>query len=186
MSPEDELKGLMIASMGGDSTSYQTLLSRLSGHLRAYYKKRLRGGHSIHEVEDLVQEALLAVHTRRHTFDLNEPLTPWVYAIARYKIIDHFRRTRNSYAQLPIETADDVLAQDERTTAESAYDLHRLLDTLPENARRSIQYVKLEGLSVAEASKRSGMSESAIKVNIHRGIQRLSKLMSRRTSHEDQ
>lgn len=186
MSPEEELRNLMIAALGGDAISYRTLLDRLSGHLRAYYQKRLKGGRGLHEVEDLVQETLLAIHTRRHTFDSKEPLTPWVYAIARYKMIDYLRSARGSLVQLPIESADDVLAEDEHIAAESAYDLRKLLDTLPANTRRAIQYVKLEGLSVAEASKRSGLSESAIKVNIHRGLRRLSASIGRRESSEDQ
>src|SRR5450759_1234398 len=96
---EAELRALIRASLAGDAAAYRALLSRLSANLRAYYKGKLaRIGRSATEAEDLMQEALMAIHTRRHTYDPAEPLTPWVYAIARYKLIDHLRRTRASMA----------------------------------------------------------------------------------------
>jgi RNA polymerase sigma-70 factor (ECF subfamily) len=150
------------------------LLDRLGGHLRAYFKGRLaRVGRGATEAEDLVQEALLAIHTRRHTYDSDEPLTPWVHAIARYKLIDHLRRTRASMTHVPLEQAEEVMARDDHAGAESAYDLHRLLSGLPEKMRQAIECVKLDGLSVAEAARRCRMSESAVKVNVHRGLRAL-------------
>jgi RNA polymerase sigma-70 factor (ECF subfamily) len=171
---EAELRALMRASLGGDATAYRTLLSRLSANLRAYYKGKLaRIGRSATEAEDLMQEALMAIHTRRHTYDLAEALTPWVYAIARYKLIDHLRRTRASMADLSIEDAEEIMAQDDYVGTESANDLTKLMSKLPEKMRRAIQAVKLDGLSVAEAATQCGMSESAVKVNIHRGLKAL-------------
>src|SRR5882724_7826473 len=121
---EVELKTLMVAGLDGDATAHRSLLERLSRHLRGYFKGRLaRIGRSASEAEDLVQEALLAIHTQRHTYDPDEPLTPWVHAIARYKLIDHLRRTRASLADMPIDAAADVTAQDDHIGAESAYDL---------------------------------------------------------------
>jgi RNA polymerase sigma-70 factor (ECF subfamily) len=109
---EGELRALMGASLSGDPAAYRTLLSQLSATLRAYYKGRLaRIGRSATEAEDLTQETLMAIHTRRHTYDPTELLMPWVYAIARYKLIDHLRRTRAFRADLPIEDAEDVMAQ---------------------------------------------------------------------------
>ena len=92
-SNEAALRALMMAGLDGDAAAHRTLLDRLSRHLRAYYKGRLaRIGRSASEAEDLVQEALIAVHIQRHTYDPAELLTPWVHAIARYKLIDHLRR----------------------------------------------------------------------------------------------
>ena len=171
---EAELRALMKAGLGGDAAAYRSLLSRLSASLRAYYKGRLaRIGRSATEAEDLMQEALMAIHTRRHTYDPAEALTPWVYAIARYKLIDHLRRTRAAMADVPIEDAEDIMAQDDHVGTESANDLTRLMGQLPEKMRRAIQSVKLDGLSVAEAASRCGMSESAVKVNVHRGLKAL-------------
>src|SRR5712692_4974404 len=142
---EAELKDLMVAGLAGDAAAHRTLLDRLSRRLRAYYKSRLaRIGRSATEAEDLVQEALLAIHTQRHTYDSAEPFTPWVHAIARYKLIDQLRRTRASLADVPIDEAGDIMAQDDHGGAESAYDLHRLLSRLPQKMRRAIQCVKLD------------------------------------------
>jgi RNA polymerase sigma-70 factor (ECF subfamily) len=177
---EPELKALMVASLQGDATAHRTLLDRLSRLLRGYYKGRLfRIGRSATEAEDLVQEALLAIHTRRHTYDPAEPLTPWVHAIARYKLIDHLRQTRASMVDVPIENADAVMAQDDHVGTESAYDLRRLLTKLPDKMRRSLECVKLEGLSVVEAAARCGISESAVKVNVHRGLKALAAAITR-------
>lgn len=168
---EGELRRLMKAGLDGNAAAYRALLDRLSGHLRAYYRGKLaRIGRSQSEAEDLVQDALMAIHTRRHTYDVDQPFTPWVQAIARYKLIDHLRHTRPAMASVPIEDAGDFEAQDDHVGTESAYDLDRLMARLPEKMRRAIRYVKLDGLSVAEAASRCGMSESAIKVSVHRGL----------------
>ncbi len=177
---EPELRALMTAVLAGDAAAHRTLLNRLSGHLRAYYKGRLaRIGRSATEAEDLMQEALMAIHTRRHTYDPAEPLTPWVHAIARYKLIDHLRRTRASLADVPIDDVEEVMAQDDHIGVESVYDFQRLLSQLPDKMRRAIQCVKLDGLSVAEAATRCGISESAVKVSVHRGLKALAASITR-------
>lgn len=143
----------------------------MSRHLRGYYKNKLaRIGRSAAEAEDLVQDALMAIHTRRHTYDAGQLFTPWIHAIARYKLIDHLRQTKASMTDLPIEDAGEVMAQDDHAGAESALDLDRLLAQLPDKMQRAIRYVKLDGLSVAEAATRCGMSKSAVKVSVHRGL----------------
>jgi RNA polymerase sigma-70 factor (ECF subfamily) len=177
---ELELKALMAASLAGDAAAHRALLDRLSGRLRAYYKGRLaRIGRSATEAEDLVQEAVIAIHTGRHTYDPAEPFTPWVQAIARYKLIDHLRRTRASLADLPIDDAGDLMAQDDHVGVESAYDLQRLLAQLPEKMRRAIECVKIEGMSVSETASLCGVSESAVKVNVHRGLKALAASIAR-------
>ena len=185
MTGELELKALMLASLDGDAVSHRTLLDLLSRRLRAYYKGKLtRAGRGIAEAEDLVQEALLAIHLKRHTYDVAEPLTPWVHAIARYKLVDYLRRSRSAM-DIPLDEGIEVLAQDDSVGAESSYDVRRLLQHLPEKMRGAIECVKLEGTSVAEAALRCGISESAVKVNIHRGLQKLATLIARETKHED-
>lgn len=158
MTSETELKALMLASLDGSAVSYRSLLERLSSRLRAYYRGKLgRFGRGATEVEDLVQEVLLAIHLKRHT--ARELFTPWVYAIARYKLIDYLRRTRTA-ASVPIDEAAEVLAQDDHADAESSHDIRILLGRLPEKVRCPIECVKLEGRSVAEAAVRCGISES--------------------------
>lgn len=183
---EEELRSLMIASQRGDQDSHRGLLNRLSGYLRAYFRSRLpRAGRTAEEAEDLVQETLLAIHTRRHTYDPGELLTPWVYAIARYKLIDYLRQSRGRLSDAPIEDASEVTAADDHSASESSIDLGKLLAKLPPKVRMSIQYVKIEGLSVADAAVRCGISESAVKINIHRGLKTLGGLMSEVRRHED-
>src|SRR6266511_2736200 len=179
---EIELKALMLASLDGNAASYCSLLDHLSRRLRAYYKTKFAAlGRGTSEAEDLVQEAVLAIHIKRHTYDPGEPLTPWVHAIARYKLIDFLRRNRASLADVTIDEADEIMADDDHTGAESTYDIRRLLQRLPEGMQCSIQAVKLDGLSVAEAARRCGLSESGVKVNIHRGLKALAALIARGT-----
>ncbi|MGE3511874.1 MAG: sigma-70 family RNA polymerase sigma factor [Vicinamibacterales bacterium] len=177
---ELELRPLMVASLEGDAEAHRALLTRLAGRLRAYFKTRLvRLGRGAVDAEDLVQEVLIAIHTQRHTYDPLQPFTPWVYAIARYKFLDYLRRTKTTRSTVPIDEATDVLARDDTGGVESTFDLQALLAMLSPKARRAIQYVKLEGLSVREAAMRSGMSESAIKVSIHRGLKTLARHIRR-------
>lgn len=177
---EQELKALMTAGLDGDAAAYRMLLERLSQHLRSYYRGRLsRVGRGDFEAEDLLQEALLAIHTRRHTYDRAELFTPWMHAIARYKLIDYLRRTNASRGDVPIEDAGELTSHADHDGVESSIDLRRLMARLPVKMQRAIQDVKLDGLSVAEAARRSGMTESAVKVSIHRGLKALSAAIRR-------
>ncbi len=171
---ERELRALMIAGLDGDAGAYHQLLERLTSHLRAYYRNRFaRIGHGPTEAEDLLQEALTAVHTHRHTYDRSQPFTPWIHAIARYKFLDYLRRTKSSLKDIPMESAQDLTATSEVAAVESGLDLERLMSRISSKARQAIQYVKLEGLSVSETAARCGMSESAVKVAVHRGLKAL-------------
>src|SRR6266403_5854897 len=110
-SDEPELRALMLAGLDGDEASHKSLLTKLSAYLRAYFKGQLaRIGRGPSDAEDLVQETLIALHTRRHTYDRSQLLTPWVYAIARYRLVDYLRRTRTSMADVAIDEADQVPA----------------------------------------------------------------------------
>lgn len=179
---ELELRTLMLAGLDGDAGAHKALLTRVGTLLRAYFKGQLvRGGRGAADAEDLVQETLISIHTRRNTYDGSQPLTPWVYAIARYRLVDYLRRTKVSVKDLPIEAAEQALADQDSRAVDSGIDLERLLAQLPPKARRAIQLVKLDGMSVSEAASRSGMSPSAIKVSIHRGLKALS-VVVRKTS----
>jgi RNA polymerase sigma-70 factor (ECF subfamily) len=180
-SEEPELRALMLAGLGGDEASHKSLLMKLSAYLRAYFKGQLaRIGRSASDAEDLVQETLIALHTRRHTYDRSQPLTPWVYAIARYRLVDYLRRTKAAKMDVPVEEAEGVFAVDDVSAVDSGLDLTKLLAQLTPKMRQAIQFVKLDGLSVSEAAKRAGMSQSAIKVSVHRGLKALSLLVKER------
>lgn len=182
-STELELRPLMIASLNGDAEAHRFLLIQLSRRLRAYFKARLaRVNRGPVEAEDLVQEALMAIHTHRHTYDVSQPLTPWAYAIARYKFLDYLRRTKASMRDISIEAAGEIMAHNDTDGVESTVDLERLIARLSPKMRQAIQDVKLDGLSVREAAARSGMSESAVKVSIHRGLKAVAHLIRRERS----
>jgi RNA polymerase sigma-70 factor (ECF subfamily) len=170
---EARLRSLMIGAQRGDAGAYSEFLRELASVLRAFFRRRLTKLPD--EVEDLVQETMLAVHNKRHTYDPGQPVTAWMYAIARYKLID-FLRARVSRESLhePLDDECAELASDaDLATQEARRDLHVLLALLPDKQRLPIQYVKLEGLSVAQAAKLTGLSESAVKIGVYRGLRLL-------------
>jgi RNA polymerase sigma-70 factor (ECF subfamily) len=166
---EDRLRALLLGGLAGNSAVYQVFLQELSAHLRAFLRKRL--ARVPDEVEDLVQESLLAVHNQRHTYDPAQPLSAWVQAIARYKLVDLLRR-RAAHELLtdPLDDAGDFFSSADSAAAEARRDVYKLLDELPDRYRLPIIHTKLDGLSVQEAAKLTGMSESAVKVGVHRGL----------------
>jgi len=173
---EDQLKSLLLRGLAGEAAAYEAFLRELGAILRAFLRGRL--ARVPDEVEDLVQETLIAVHNQRHTYDAGQPVTAWAHAIARYKMIDFLRRRSIREAvQEPLEDDADFLASTDEEAREARRDLAVLLDRLPDRHRLPIVFVKLEGLSVAEAAKRTGMSESAVKVGVHRGLKALAALI---------
>lgn len=169
---EEHLRSLLACGLAGDEPAYRTFLAELAAHLRSWLRGRL--ARLPEEIEDLLQEILLAIHNQRHTYDPKLPLKPWVHAIARYKIIDLLRRrSRNEMLNDPLDDEDQLFVAVNGDAAEARYDLAKLLDELPDRQRLPILYVKIEGASVADAAKRTGMSESAVKVGIHRGLKAL-------------
>ena len=169
---ENRLRELLVQGLNGDAAAYHQFLKTLSAHLRAYFRKRLF--QRTDAVEDLVQETLLAVHNQRHTYRTDQPLTPWAHAIARYKLVDllRSRATREALTD-PLDDALEIFAASDTDAADAKKDLDKLLAGLPDRQRLPIVHVKLEGLSVVEAAQRTGMSESAIKIGVHRGLKAL-------------
>jgi len=168
---EAELRALMVQSLAGDGAAYATLLRRLNGHLRAYYLRRLGSGRAA-DAEDLLQETLIAMHARRATYDTSRPFTAWVHSIARYKLIDHFRRNRRR-AEEPLDDMDQLFAISDSNAVEARIDVDRLLQRLPQKSRRLVRDVKLRGLSTIEAAEQHSISESAVKVGVHRALKSL-------------
>src|SRR5215469_17062473 len=96
-STEPELRALMLAGLEGDAAAHVALLKGLTPRLRAYFNSRvMRAGGAPADAEDLVQDTLMTIHTRRNTYDTEQPLTPWIYAVARHRLVDHLRRTKAS------------------------------------------------------------------------------------------
>lgn len=169
---ELRLHALFLQGLDGDEQAYRRFLQATATHLRAFLRRRLSSWPD--EVEDLVQESLLAIHNQRRSYDTGVPLTAWMHAIARYKLIDWLRRhARQGSLHDPLDEADGLFASTDQDAGEARRDLVALLATLPEKQREAIVYTKLDGLSVREAASAMQMSEAAVKVAVHRGLKTL-------------
>ena len=166
---EEDLRAWMVGGLDGDAAAYNALLTALAPLLRAFFGRRLF--HAGDDVEDLVQETLIAIHTRRASYDRARPFTAWAFAIARHKMVDHFRRHRRT---VPLDGLEEILMAEGFEDALSArMDVGRLLAGLPAKQARAIRDTKVDGLSVAEASRAGGISEADVKVSVHRGLRAL-------------
>jgi len=168
---------LMVAAQDGHGGAYRRLLVEMSEWLTRYFQRRLPPG----EVDDAVQETLLAIHRRRHTYDPQYPLGPWLAAIAKNKWVDQLR----SLARRPMdELPDEIAVGDHEATVISSSVLASLLEELRPAQAQAIQLVKVQGYSVEEASSQIGLSSSAVKMNIHRGFARLTAIIEKITDVE--
>jgi len=165
---EDQLKTWMVEGLDGNASSHARLLRALVPILRAFYRRTMRDEYAI---EDLVQETLIAVHTRRMSFDRDRVFKTWLFAVARYKMIDHFRRGRQT---CPIDDVEDILASDGFEDAANArMDVDQLLAELPDKQSSLIRKTRIEGHSIAEMAGETGFGESDVKVSVHRGLKAL-------------
>ena len=162
---EIELARLLRAALGGDEKAYAAFLSRVAALVRGFARRRIEHGV---EPEDVVQETLLAIHTKRHTWRSDAPVRPWVFAIAKYKIIDAFRR-RGRRIEVDIADFAETLAEPERDSA-SPHEVERALGRLPPGQRQVVSSISVEGRSIAETARALGMNETAVRVALHRGL----------------
>ncbi len=169
---------LMAAAQDGHGGAYRRLLDELRVWLLRFYARRLPPA----AVEDAVQDTLIAIHEKRHTYDRARPFKPWLAAIARYKWIDRLRAMSRT-ATGPLED-DDVAVEDHGGAVVSAAVLDQLLAELKPAQASAIRLVQLEGCSIEEASARTGQSGALVKVNIHRGIAKLSAMVQRQPHAE--
>lgn len=173
---EEQLRALLLAGLDGDARAYRQFLEELTKRLRAFLRRRLFDMPD--HLEDIVQETLLAVHNARHTYRRDQPVTAWVHAIARYKLMDFLRaRMRHDARNDPLDDVDGLFEESAEQASDARRDVAVLLEKLPDRQRLPIEMVKLQGLSVAEAASRTGMSESAVKVGVHRGLKALAARM---------
>ncbi len=167
---EAELKSLMLRGLDGDPVAWRALLSAMRGALTPFFKRRLIGHEA--DAEDLVQDCLIAIHAKRATYDRSLPFTAWAYAIARYKLIDHFRRLGRRH-DVPLEEASVLLAEHTVEDGIVRRDLNKVLSILPLRQRRLVEDVRIGGFSLAEAAARNGFTEGAAKVSVHRSMKTL-------------
>ena len=168
----------MLRGLAGDAAAHAELLGKLAIYLRGFLARKM--GRNAADLEDLVQEALLAIHLKRDTYDTSQPFTAWAFTIARYKLIDWYRRNRIRRTE-PLDEASDLFAGDNAEEVAVRRDLGKLVATLPEKQRALLEDVKIAGLSNAEAATKAGMTEGAVKVSIHRSLQ----VLMRRARSED-
>ncbi len=175
---EARLRPLWLQAQAGNEAAYRHCLLLMAERLRGYFGRRMAG--MDHDVEDLVQDTLLALHLQRGTYDEQLPVSAWLHAIARHKLVDLWRRRGRS--ERLFESFDDLPEDLHPMTSpadaiDTRHDLSALLQALPAAQRQAIVATRLEGLSVAEAAASSGSSESAVKVQVHRGLKRLAALL---------
>ena len=168
---EERLHRQFVAALRGDAAAYENPLGVVP-HLRAYFRRRL--AQFPDEVEDLVQECLLAIHRSRHTFRPEQPLTAWLHTIARYKLVDLLRaRSRREALNDPLDDELAIFAESDTDAADARRDLQAMLQSVPERQRRVLLMMKVDGASVAEIAAATGMSQSAVKVSVHRTLKAL-------------
>ena len=169
---EAALKPLWLRAQQGDEVAYRKALEQIALRIRGFLRRRMQS--TPDDIEDLVQETLLALHLQRGTFDPTLQVSAWATAIARHKLVDLWRRRgRRENLHEVLDDVDENLLAAEPVEDGAKRDLETLLQALPEVQRQAILLTKVEGLSVAEASVRTGVSESAIKVQVHRGLKRM-------------
>jgi RNA polymerase sigma-70 factor, ECF subfamily len=177
---------LMPAAVSGDTKSYEVLLGSLSGALRAVTRRGFaRFGAEPNEIEDVVQETLLAIHLKRHTWRVGAPVTPWVMAIARHKLIDALRR-RGRRVHIPLESVMDVLESEApETQPDRQTDLHdalRLLDQLKPRQAEIVRSISIDGYSIRDVARRLDMSEAGVRVALHRALKTMAMIYRKRGS----
>lgn len=179
---EIQLKSWFIDSINGNSQSYSKFLIHLTPYLRGFFRKRMQACPD--QIEDLIQEVLLAIHTKRHTYDHKFPISAWIHAISKYKYIDFLRARQYEVLNDSFDETLDLFGSIDNEPQESQRDITKLLQTLPESFRVPIQLTKLDGHSVKEAAQLSGMSESAIKIGVHRGLKKLASALGHHYEHK--
>ena len=181
-SDESRWSALMVSAQAGNQDDYRALLQELGDVVHRFLCSRF-GRH--HFIEDCVQEALMAVHNARHTYDPRRPFRPWLFTIVRHKTIDILRKQRTRQNASDQYTREQqVLSQTAEThDAGNAMAADGLLEQLPEQHREILVLTKIIGYSIAETAGKLGISQSAAKVRVHRAIHKLRQLMEDEASN---
>lgn len=175
-SDERRWSRFMVNAQAGNETDYRQLLTELTDVIGGFLRIRF-GNH--HFIEDCVQETLIAIHEARHTYDRQRPFRPWMFAIVRHKTIDILRKhsTRQKTVR-QYQGQQEVLCQaGQQNEAENEMLKGRLLQVLPDEHRDALVLTKFIGFSIAETAKRLEISESLVKVRVHRAIRKLRHMM---------
>ncbi|MDK1490391.1 sigma-70 family RNA polymerase sigma factor [Sinorhizobium sp. 7-81] len=171
---EGSLARLFRAALDGDERAYGDFLHETARLVRAWARRRAFGGP---DPEDIVQETLLAIHIKRHTWRCDGPVTPWLYAIARHKLVDALRR-QGRHSQVEIGEVEDRLAAEETETIRD-WEIGRALETLTPGQRSVVTAISVEGRTIAEAARSLDMNETAVRVALHRGLAAIARRFGR-------
>ena len=172
---ERQLSDWMRSAQAGDAVAYRNLLSTIQPRIRAIVRGKI---HEEAAAEDVVQNTLLSIHRGRSTYRAERPFGPWMRAIVRNSIIDHFRerkRRGDREIELVVEDWPDESSTRDVEGDQLAPELAAALASLPEAQRVAVTLVQVKGLSVAEAALRVGISPGALKVRAHRGYRAMRK-----------
>lgn len=174
---EESWARAMRAERRGDAEAYRRLLDEIAGVLRRIIRARLvRLGLNASNTEDLIQEVLIGLHTKRQTWDEGRPFLPWLHAILRYKMSDATRQWRREARYLSDQPLDDwaeIFAAPAEDPDRALVDVERHVEALPESQRDVVRALALDGATVRETAQRLGRSEGAIRVTLHRALARL-------------
>ncbi|WP_034991400.1 sigma-70 family RNA polymerase sigma factor [Beijerinckia mobilis] len=179
--PEEQWAAWMRLALDGDGDAYRRVLAAITPYVRAQTRNRFkrlgidRLGRDGVDPEDVVQEILLAVHLKRHTWDMERPIGPWLAAITRHKVIDTLRR-RGYRSDVPIEDVANVLPVEAAEDGLDGRDLDRMLERLNDRQRDIVQSISMRGNSVRETAERLNMSDGAVRVALHRALKSLALL----------
>lgn len=168
---------LLARANAGDASAFGRFLLAVTPALRAVIRRR-GAGLPPDQHEDILQEVLLAIHLRRQTWQQGMPVRPWLYALARYKVVDAFRR-RGSAIHLPIEDFEDVLPGDAGPPPLSARDAEVMLGLIDDRSAALVRAVALDGQSAEAAGAPLGLTAGAARVALHRAMKRLSEIAER-------
>jgi RNA polymerase sigma-70 factor (ECF subfamily) len=184
---EERWSAAMRAERQGDSAAYEWLLRDVSRVLRPSVRSRVLGlGLPSAEIEDILQEVLIGLHTMRQRWDAERPFLPWVYAILRYKLTDAMRRrTRERRMRVDLSEAEWGEIVDQAVAADdtlAAHGLNQALSALPDSQRQVVEALAIEGASVRETADALQVTEGAVRMTMHRAMKRLAALAARKTN----
>lgn len=169
---------LMRAALNGDEAAYARFLHSVTPVLRGVVRARGRASMGDAGCEDVLQEVLLAIHLKRHTWRVDDPIRPWLYAIARHKVVDAFR-ARGRHLTVSVDDFSEVLVAPPEDDPLEARDRDRMLALLEPRLAEILRAIGVAGDSIAQTGARFGMTEGAVRVALHRGLKKLAALRER-------
>ena len=172
LTPEQDqnLSQLMILAQTGEKEAYDRLLKTVYSLLKGYVDRRLGLGA---DSEDVLQAILISVHQARHTYNVQKPFAPWLYAIAKHRVCDHWRKVSRRL-EVELEEPDPMVRNDSLADRLTDY-----LKRLPERQQHVVDLLKMKGFSIRETAKKLNMTEASVKVTAHRAYEALRKEFER-------